>query len=142
IATGGCNTLYAAVSRSFVSTDDPGTQLTEGLFTNPSALGATPSMVISFADCSGGFDLCTAPAGGLRGTLPVADGMADVAQSGVTLAAGVNNFRLFVLGNGPDIRPAVGGTAVVPRTPSTLLQIDMQIDYTLHSGIVVSEEGN
>src|SRR4030095_4134820 len=52
IASGPCNVLYAAVSRSSVATDDAATQATEGLFANPSALGATPSMIISFADCS------------------------------------------------------------------------------------------
>ena len=141
IASGPCNVLYAALSRSAVATDDAATQATEGLFANPSALGATPSMIISFADCAGGFDSCTAPAVGILGTLPVADGLSDVAQAGVTRVAGVNNFRVFVLGNGPDIRPPTGGTAVVPGTPSTLLKIDMQIDYQSHSGLAVNEEG-
>src|SRR6185436_11309302 len=67
LASGSCNVLYAAVSRSSVATDDAGTQATEGLFANPSALGATPSMIISFADCAGGFDSCTAPAAGILG---------------------------------------------------------------------------
>ena len=49
--------LYAALSRSSVATDDAATQATEGLFANPSALGATPSMIISFADCAGGIRL-------------------------------------------------------------------------------------
>jgi hypothetical protein len=53
---------------------------------------------------------------------------------------GVNNFRLFVEGNGPTIIPAAGGTAIVPGTPSSVLKVDMQIDYTLHSGLAVSEE--
>ncbi|HWP43574.1 MAG TPA: hypothetical protein VNO14_10090, partial [Blastocatellia bacterium] len=52
MTAGPCNVLYAAVARSFVATDDQFTQITEGRFTNPSALGATPSMIISFADCS------------------------------------------------------------------------------------------
>lgn len=142
IDAGPCNTIYAAVSRSAVATDDAGTQLTEGLFTNPSALGATPSMIISFADCSGAFDTCTSPAPGVPGQIPIADGFADVAASGITRAAGVNNFRVFALGNGPDIRPAVGGTAVVPGTLGSVLKVDMQIDYTpSHSGIAVNEEG-
>jgi len=141
LAAGGCNVLYAAVSRSAVATDDAATQVTEGLFANPSALGATPSMIISFADCSGAFDTCSAPAVGVAGTLPVANGFADVAQAGLTLVPGVNNFRVFVIGNGPDIRPPTGGTAVVPGTPSTLLKIDMQIDYSAHNGIAVNEEG-
>ncbi|MEN3333936.1 MAG: hypothetical protein V7641_3301, partial [Blastocatellia bacterium] len=52
LATGACNTLYAAVSRSFVDGPVSFEQLTEGLFPAPSAFGAagTPSMVISFAD--------------------------------------------------------------------------------------------
>ena len=64
-----------------------------------------------------------------------------MAQAGLARVAGVNNFRVFVLGNGPDIRPPTGGTAVVPGTPSTLLKIDMQIDYQSHSGLAVNEEG-
>src|SRR5262249_12546041 len=57
------NALYAAVSRSFVASDDGFTQLTEGLFPAPSAFTAgTPSMVISFADCSGAFDICSGTA--------------------------------------------------------------------------------
>src|SRR6185436_7253647 len=71
LSTGSCNVLYAAVSRSLVATDDAATQVTEGLFANPSALGATPSMIISFADCSGAFDRCTAPAAVLVGIFPV-----------------------------------------------------------------------
>ncbi|HEV8482830.1 MAG TPA: hypothetical protein VGV87_04660, partial [Blastocatellia bacterium] len=114
LAAGSCNVLYAAVSRSAVATDDAATQATEGLFANPSALGATPSMIISFADCSGAFDTCTAPAAGIGGIFPVANGFADVARAGLVVAAGVNNFRVFVIGNGPDIRPPTGGTAVVP----------------------------
>jgi hypothetical protein len=144
LASGPCNVLYAAVARSFNATDDPGTQSTEGLFGAGSAFPAgTPSMVISFADCSGAFDACTSPAlgEGLSGTLPIADGFADVAANGLTRTAGVNNFRILVLGNGPDIRPAVGGTAIVPGTLGSVLKVDMQIDYTLHSGLAVSGEG-
>jgi hypothetical protein len=144
LASGPCNVLYAAVSRSFNATDDPGTQNTEGLFGAGSAFPAgTPSMIISFADCSGAFDVCSSPAlgEGLPGTLPIADGFADVAANGLTRTAGVNNFRIFALGNGPDIRPAVGGTAIVPGTLGSVLKIDMQIDYTLHSGLAVSGEG-
>ncbi|HSB08447.1 MAG TPA: hypothetical protein VLM38_02965, partial [Blastocatellia bacterium] len=122
INTGPCNVLYAAVSRSAGSGDDG----TSGLFPAPSAFASgTPSMVISFADCSGAFDICTAPVAGTAGNLPMANGIADVAQNGLALSAGVNNFRVFVLGNGPDIRPGAGTSAVV--TNSTL-KIDMQID--------------
>jgi hypothetical protein len=153
ITSGPCNVLYAAVSRSFNTSDDPGTQNTEGLFGAGSAFPAgTPSMVISFADCSGAFDVCSGealvPKGGaldhgisIGGTLPVADGFADVAANGLTRTPGVNNFRIFVLGNGPDIRPAVSGTAIVPGTLASVLKVDMQIDYTLHSGLAVTEEG-
>src|SRR5262249_8235338 len=74
LATGSCNVLYPAVARSFNSADDALTQLTEGAFTNPTALGATPSMIISFADCSGGFGACDTPAAGVGGGLPIADG--------------------------------------------------------------------
>ena len=101
-----------------MATDDPATQLTEGLFPAPSAFGAagTPSMVISFADCSGAFDVCSGEATGavttnVGGNLPAADGIADVAATGLTLSAGVNNFRVFVQGNGPAIaatNPVIG----------------------------------
>ena len=76
------------------------------------------------------------------GILPVADGFADVAQSGLTRTPGVNNFRIFVQGNGPNLAPAAGGTAIVPGTPQRLLKVDMQIDYTLYSGLAVNEEGH
>lgn len=137
LATGANNVLFAGVARSAVGAGDT----TEGLFVNPSALGVTPSMVVSFADCSGGASACTAPAAGISGVIPVGDGFADPAQAGVSRVAGVNNFRLFVLGNGPDLRPGAGGSSVVPQTPSSLLKVDMQIDYTLHSGIAVGEDG-
>ncbi|HXI91470.1 MAG TPA: hypothetical protein VNO24_15750, partial [Blastocatellia bacterium] len=147
IASGGCNVLYAATSRSFVAGDVSFDQLTEGLFPAPAAFGAagTPSMVISFADCSGAFDICSGDATGsvgvnVGGIIPAADGFADVAQSGLTLTPGVNNFRIFVQGNGPNLAPAAGGTAIVPGTPTGLLKIDMQIDYTVYSGLVVNQE--
>ena len=76
----------------------------------------------------------------MGGMLPVADGFADVAQSGLTRTAGVNNFRIFVQGNGPNLAPAAGGTAIVPGTPTGLLKVDMQIDYTGYSGLAVNEE--
>ena len=147
LANGGCNVLYAAVSRSFVAGDVSFEQLTEGLFPAPSAFGAagTPSMIISFADCSGLFDICSGDATGsvdinVGGILPVADGFADVAQSGLTRTPGVNNFRIFAQGNGQNLAPAAGGTAIVPGTPTGLLQVDMQIDYTLYSGLAVNEQ--
>ncbi|HKQ08862.1 MAG TPA: hypothetical protein VJ464_27315, partial [Blastocatellia bacterium] len=147
LATGACNVLYAAVARSFVPGAVSFEQLTEGLFPAPSAFtSGTPSMVISFADCSGAFDLCSGLTGGavatnVGGTIPAADGFADPAVAGQTASAGVNVFRIFVEGNGPDLRPPAGGTAVVPGTLGSVLQVDMQIDYTLHSGLAVSEEG-
>jgi hypothetical protein len=147
LANGGCNVLYAAVSRSFVAGDVSFEQLTEGLFPAPSAFGAlgTPSMIISFADCSGLFDICSGDATGsvsvnVGGILPVADGFADVAQSGLTRTPGVNNFRIFAQGNGQNLAPAAGGTAIVPGTPTGLLKVDMQIDYTLYSGLAVNEQ--
>lgn len=140
ITSGPNNSLYAAVARSFTASDDTATQATEGLFTNPSALGPTPSMIISFADCAGAFDSCTSPPGStLPGVLPVADGFADAAAAGQTLLPGVNNFRVFALGNGPDIRADVGQTSAIRATTSNTLKIDMQIDYTIHSGIAVDE---
>ena len=148
LASGGCNVLYAAVSRSFVAGPPSFEQLTMSLFPAPTAFGAagTPSMVISFADCSGLFDVCSGQATGsvsvnVGGILPVADGIADVAQAGTTRSPGVNNFRIFVQGAGPSLAPAAGGTAVVPGTPSNLLSIvDLQIDYTAHSGLAVNEQ--
>ena len=72
----------------------------------------------------------------------MADGIADAATAATTtITPGVNNFRIFVQGDGPDLAPAVGGTGIVPGTPSGLLKLAMQIDYTLHSGLAVSEEG-
>jgi len=67
LATGSSNVLYAAVARSFNASDSPATQAAEGAFGSPAVLGPTPSMIISFADCSGGFDSCTSPAPGIPG---------------------------------------------------------------------------
>ena len=151
---GPCNVLYAAVAASQGATGIAADL--QGAFNAPAAYAAAglPSMIISFADCGGGFDLCTAAApgnpanlGGV-GTIPVADGFADPASGAATGAAtaGVNTFRLFVQGNvgGPNVSgggPAT--TAAIPgaTTGNTLAPIDMLIDYTLHSGISVSEEG-
>src|SRR5262249_38062705 len=109
LSTGPCNVLYAAVSASMGATGVDAS--TTGLFPAPSAFsGGTASMVISFADCRGAFDSYTGLTGGqvgvnIGGILPVADGFADPASSSVTtITPGVNNFRVFVLGNGPDIR--------------------------------------
>lgn len=138
LATGHADTLYAAVARSLNPADDPATRATEGLFANPTALGPTPSMVITFADAAGAFDRCTSPGGMQPGILPIGDGVADVARADLTLTPGVNNFRAFVLGNGPDRRdggPVFGSSA-------TTLQLDMQIDWSQDgfTGITVDEE--
>ncbi|MCL5994954.1 MAG: hypothetical protein M1546_02725 [Chloroflexi bacterium] len=135
LAAAPTNILYAALARSFVPTDTADVQATEGLFANPAELGATPSMLISFADTTGAYDTCTAPLATGTGTLPIPNGIADVAQAGLTLLPGVNNFRAFVLGNGPDARSALVGATV-----SNTLQMDFQVDYTLFSGLAVDEE--
>jgi hypothetical protein len=137
------NIIYAAVSRSLVASDDAATRATEGAFTNPAALGATPSMIISFADRTGDFDLCSTPDltnPALTGVIPNGDGFADVAQNGLTLNPGVNNFRVFALGNGPDIRPVSPATSPIV-TPSTL-KLDMLIDYSIHAGLAIDETGS
>ncbi|HEX5701937.1 MAG TPA: hypothetical protein VFX97_01805, partial [Pyrinomonadaceae bacterium] len=139
IATGPCNVLYAAVSPSFQPGAVSFEQLTQGLFGNAAGLAATPSMIISFADCSGAFDVCTSPAGGFPGQLRIADGFADAPNNATARVVGVNNFRVFVLGNGPDIRPGTGQTSVIVTAGT--LKVDMQIDFSLHSGIAVSQEG-
>jgi hypothetical protein len=130
IAAGPGDTLYAAVARSFVATDDPATQATEGLFANPAALGDTPSMILSFADVAG----ATGPTGA-----PVGDGFADAAASGLTRTAGVNNFRVFALGAGPDRRGAPGTASPVFGTTADTLQLDFQVDHTIYSGLAVDE---
>ncbi|HMG35363.1 MAG TPA: hypothetical protein VKM94_15595 [Blastocatellia bacterium] len=137
LAIGQCNSLYAAVARSFVAGDDQGTQSTEGLFTNPSALGPTPSMVISFADCSGRLDACsTLPAAPNLGIIPSPDGLADSSDLLIPATPGVNNFRVFVLGNGPDIRSLASTNNIIT---TFTLKIDMQIDFTAHAGLAVDQ---
>ncbi len=101
-------------------------------------------MIISFADCAGASDVCSGETTGavitnVGGVLPVGDGYADGPNSGTTRTVGVNDFRIFALGNGPDLRQPVSTT--VAGTPGTVLKIDMQVDCTLHSGLAVSEEG-
>lgn len=126
LAAGPGNTLFAALSAS--SDGTPGS----GLFQNPSALGATPSMIISFADAIGTFT--PAP------SVLVPDGFADVAASGLSLQVGVNNFRAFALGLGPDRRAASGTDAAVFGTPANTLKLDFQVDYTIYSGLIVNED--
>ena len=143
LAAGPNNILYAALARSLVPTDKDETQKTEGLFVNPDALGPTPSMIISFADTSGAFDSCSIPdsvslnstSALPPGTVPIGNGIADVVDASLPLVAGVTNFRTFVLGNGPDVR----GT-LVSTTVTDTLQMDLQIDYTIYSGLAVDEE--
>jgi hypothetical protein len=156
LAAGPGNVLYAAVARSFVATDDAATQATEGLFAAPLALSATPSMVISFADCAGGVDACSGLVGATfvtpersgfgqpppAGILPVADGIADVAAPGLTLSAGVNNFRAFVLGDGPDMRLPVGVPSPVFGNVDNTQSVSFQVDYTIYAGLTVDEEGS
>src|SRR5262249_13934948 len=164
LACGPCNTVYAAVARSLEPGDDGFTQSTEGFFsTAGTTLGATPTMIIRFADVVGASRACTlpqnpitgAPVGGLGG-LPIGDGFADPATTGIplavppappgsgiaTLTPGVNNFRLFVEGNGPDIRRTSGAAAIGATTANTLRIADgvgFQVDATIHSGITVDE---
>jgi hypothetical protein len=132
MTAGPCNTLYAALAPSH---ENGGAAA--GAFGNPAGLGATPSMIISFADAAGAIDACTSPGGMQPGILPIDDGFADVARAGLTLAPGVNNFRVFALGAGPDRR--VAGDPVF-GSPTDTLQVDFQIDPTIFGGLVVDEE--
>jgi len=124
IATGPNNVVYAAVSAS------NGVGPASGPFTNSSALGPTPAMIITFADNTGAFDGCTHK-------LPIADGFADVVIAEQKIKPGINNFRAFVLGKGPDRRD---GGPIFGSTESTQ-KVGMSIDYTTYSGITVDEEG-
>ena len=137
IATGPANAVYAAVARSLGSGDNNAS----GLFPVPTALSATgmPSMIISFADTSGASDTCTSPAPGFGGSLPTANGIADVAQAGLTLAAGVNNFRVFAYGTGPD--PRTSSPNSVKGSTADTQKLDFQIDYSIYSGLTVDEAG-
>src|SRR5262249_41182528 len=163
ISCGPCNTVYGAVARSLEPGDDAFTQGTEGFFSPAgTALGAAPTMVVRFADVGGAVAACTLPhdpvSGALvaQGALPVGDGVADPATTGIPLAVrpapagtatlipGVNNFRLFVEGNGPDIRGTSGAAAIGATTANTLRIADgvgFQVDATIHSGITVDEAG-
>jgi len=125
LAAGPGDALYAAAARSLLATDTPATQATEGLFANPAGLGATPSMIISFSDYE-------VPG---TGKYPAYTGFATPVAPG-TLSAGVNNFRVFVLGTGPDRRSS---TSAVFGSTSNTLKMGMQIDYTIYSGLTVDE---
>lgn len=147
IDAGPCNIIYAAVAQSTDSPGNPSTgSVSTGVFGNAAALGATPSMIISFADCGGAFDTCSIPTvggvpiAGQVGIIPVADGIADgtVTAGGapvLPVRPGINNFRVFVQGTGP----AIPTTLSVISGPT--LDLDMQIDWTLSSGIAVNELG-
>ena len=140
IWAGAGNVLYAAVARSAGT----GADASSGLFPAPAALSATgtPSMIISFADCAGAFDVCSGltSLGGIGGAIPIANGIADVAGPGLSITPGVNNFRVFALGTGPDIRDTTAGTlSAVRGTVANTLKIDFQVDYTIHSGLMVDE---
>jgi Big-like domain-containing protein len=134
LATGSGNTLYAAVARSFSAGDDADTHDRSGLFPNSDMLGPTPSMIISLADNIGAFEICSSITQTTTGTVPIADGFADVALAGDVALPGINNFRAFALGNGPDVRGVLSGT-----TPSNTLQLGFQVDYTIYSGLAVDE---
>jgi hypothetical protein len=141
LATGSCNVLYAALARSNTNSGDP----TEGLFPVPSALSptGTPSMIISFADNSGAFDVCSGDTQimgqNIGGVLPIGDGRADVAAPALVLAPGVNNFRVYALGSGPDIRVAAPATDPVRGNTEDTLKLSFQVDHTIHSGLAVNE---
>ena len=85
-------------------------------------------MVISFVDFSG------ATAGGGQ---PIPDGFADSADGGA-IVPGVNNYRVFVMGNGPDLR--ADGSMVFGSAADTL-KLDMQVDYTIFGGVLADEAG-
>ncbi|HEX6884160.1 MAG TPA: hypothetical protein VF530_12340 [Planctomycetota bacterium] len=138
LASGSCNVLYAALARSNTGS---GSAL-EGLFPAPAAHGAsgTPAMIISFADCTGAFDACSGvPDIGIAGLLPVGNGIADAAVNGVASVPGVNNFRAYVLGYGPDLRPAAPATSAVWGNSEQTLKLDLLVDFTIHAGLALSE---
>ncbi len=160
LSSGNCNVLYAAVAKSNTSGLTLPTDITEGFFAaNTTAFpSGTPSMVISFADCAGATAFCSLPQNPVTGAfvqgvgLPIADGFADPSQAGIplavppaspsstpTLTPGVNNFRVFVLGTGPDIRTSVAPLSSVTGTSTTTQKVDFQVDPTIHNGITVDE---
>ncbi|MBX7245437.1 MAG: hypothetical protein K1X53_08055 [Candidatus Sumerlaeaceae bacterium] len=128
----GCSTVYAAVARSLSPADPADVQATEGLFPNPPALGATPSMIIAFADNSGGFDECNQPDAMHASIIPIADGKADSISANST-----SKWRAYVLGDGPDVR---GSDVEVFGTTDNTLKVAMQIDYSIYSGLMADED--
>jgi len=61
-------------------------------------------MIIGFSTLVGSFELCQVRLA-FQTLWRIADrqGIADVAQAGLAIAPGVNNFRVFALGTGLDI---------------------------------------
>ena len=123
LAAGPNNTLYAAVAQSA----SPGSAST-GLFDNSPALGPTPSMIISFADTVG--TLVASP------EVVLQEGIADAVAGAGPATPGVNNFRVFAQGSGPDRR---GANAPVFGTIADTLKLDFQVDFTIYSGLAVNE---
>ncbi len=126
LAAGPGNVLYAAMAASRDGTSS------SGPFDNGPGLGPTPSKIITFADGVG--TLQPDP------SVTVPDGVADPVVSGPTIFPGVNNLRVFALGNGPDVRALSGQSAAVYGTPTNTLKLDFQIDYTIYSGLAVNED--
>lgn len=140
LAAGPNHTLFAALAKSSTGS---GSQ-TEGLFPAPAALApaGTPAMIVSFADASGAFDACTGfPEFGIPGQLPIGNGFADPLVAGAAIVPGVNNFRAFVLGNGPDLRAVAPATNAVFGNNLETLKLELAIDFTIHSGLVLNEAG-
>lgn len=138
LAAGPCNVLYAALAKSNTGSGS----VVEGLFPAPAAHGAagTPSMVVSFADCTGAFDSCSGlPEVGIAGILPIGNGIADSAIPGAAVVPGVNNFRAYVLGHGPDLRVAAPASSAVWGNTEETLKLDLAIDFTIHAGLALSE---
>ncbi len=151
LATGPNNVLYAAVARSYVPTDTQEVQNTEGFFSNPDALGPTPSMIISFADTSGATDVCSAPPGVYKiiepgpitvtvpftGSLPIGDGFADAVRSGMQTRSRGEQFPRFCPGQWAGY--PIGNFIHRSHTYNTL-QLAFQVDNTIYSGLAVDEE--
>jgi hypothetical protein len=134
LTAGPNNAIYAAVAASNTGTGDP----TQGLFKAPASFpDGLPSMIMTLVDATGGFNSCSAPAPGLQGIVPIADGVADPAGPGTAI-----RWRAFVLGNGPDIRTSTAPLSSVTGTTANTLKLDMQVDYTTYNGIAVNEEGS
>jgi hypothetical protein len=142
IVAGGCNVIYAAVAASNLGSSNA-QRFTQGLFAVSTTLfpAGLPSMIITFADCGGDFDMCSGiaevtidpPPQDIGGILPIADGFAD------PIPGLVINWRVFVEGNGPAIVRGPVGTSNT-ATPPTVAKDDFQVDFTLHAGIAVNQE--